>query len=194
MKALIVFALVLLVSSVVAAGGRLADRAVLELNSVVYTQRQVEVLALVRSVLYAENDRWPINSKNWVPSLEWFSQQMLVDQEALRTQGYNPSEDSLRDALTKIESARKTNLEVSREMHRMGIEESSSQALRRSVITTLRTDSFIRIRGRRNNSESDISPAAGSFDWLRDLEDHALRRIFEGAREFKRIEPIETST
>ena len=207
----IAMALFLVSNSVLAparGAGRLGDRTLIELNATVYTQRQLETLALVQSILFGDSKHWPVAAANWAIVLDWYADHMMIDQEAMRTQGYNPNEEAIQGGLAKVESARKTDRAVLDDMKRLGLDDSTSKALRRSVLSALRAEAFARVRSRRTgtiaidkgdrvagnaNGKGDTSGDAEDLTWLKDLHERAILRLFEGVRNFRIITPVAES-
>jgi hypothetical protein len=169
------------------------DRAVLSINNVSYTQRQVEMYIVIKESLRknAEIESTRIvNASNWSEALTVFSEDMIIYQESQRLGGLQ-APDQLIDKFVNLIREKNNKSELFRNtMGRLGADQIG---ITRVLDMVIRIAAFRRSKDRQStagSSATDIEDQPGSRPvWLTEISERAIVRRYEGAMQFIEIAP-----
>lgn len=181
--------------------GVLGDRLIVSINSLPYTQRQIEAYATVREALRSPQagEQAVVVAQNWKEAIELFSEEMIILQEAQRLGGFQ-AESRLTQRYRQLLAERmQKGAALRATLQRLGYDKN---ALSRIVDAILRVASFRRSKERqpgvsaseRNGIQQDGppapmgSPSLGGGPWLDDLKTRAVVRHYDGAWRYERIQ------
>lgn len=168
----------------------LLDRLVVEINSVSYTQRQIELFdAVFRTISIEETQQYiELNQATWKKTLDEFINFMLIEQEAHRLGSYLPSSSMIERALEVFNKGKGRYEGLHATLVRLQADERS---IRQAIISVLRVASFLRSKKRRTVNTQSSNAAQwlefGSEDWFAQLKQRAIVRYMAGGRDWKRI-------
>ncbi len=169
----------------------LGDRLILDINGLHYSQRQLESYLLVRSMLLSGGQSGgEFSADNWSANLQVFEQMMLIEQEAFRLGGFQPSEVMIKTAMEVIQKKLTDGAAESQQARRLGLD---TKTTRRIAAAILRAEAMRRSR-QRSALEADAvvkrkANTSSEDDWLADLKRWAVIRRYNGADRFIAIEP-----
>lgn len=162
----------------------LVDRLVVEVNGEAFSQRDLEVYLLVKQVLQGQPpETAKFVATNWKGILAEFTEDMLIRQETDRLGSFQASVERFKTSLKQVQSAFKTQNFLRTETARLGID---NKSLVRSVTFVLRIMVY------KENKERQFPRASKTSSpvWSGRLKERAFVRIYEDARRFKKIEPL----
>lgn len=185
--------------------GRLGDRLIVSINSLPYTQRQIEAYATVREAMRsgAVVTGAVVIAENWKDAVEVFTEEMIILQEAQRLGGFQ-AESRLTNRYQTLLTERMAQSASLREtLSRLGYHPKS---LRRIIDAILRVATFRRSKERQPNAlggeKSSVNedgppapasaPGSGGGPWLDDLKARAVVRNYEDAFRYVMIYPPQT--
>ena len=177
---------------------QVGDRAVLAINNVTYTQRQIEMYIVVKESLRKntsiESAR-VVNAANWNEAVTVFTEDMIVYQEAQRLGGLQ-APDQLIEKFVSLIQEKSNKSDVFRStMTRLGADQVGMTRVLDSVI---RIAAFRRSKDRQaSNSDStgEIEDQSGSTpEWLTEITERAIVRRYEGTNQFIEIAPNSRSS
>lgn len=185
----------------------LSDRLIVSINSVPYTQRQIEAYASVREALRnaRAGEQVIVVVDNWKEAIELFTEEMIVLQEAQRLGGFQAESRLTQRYRQLLDERMRSGPALRATLQRLGYDVNS---LGRVVDAILRVASFRRSKerqpgvsgGERNEFQNDGPPAPigaptrGGGPWLDDLKTRAVVRHYDGAFHYETIKPPLGST
>lgn len=170
----------------------LGDRAVLSINNVTYTQRQVELYIVIKESLRrntAIESARVVTASNWREALTVFTEDMIVYQESLRLGGLQAADQLIDRFATLIKEKNEKSPLFRSTMSRLGADQ---------IGITHVLDSVIRVAAFRRSKDRQATTAAADVEelddgvkpsWLSDLEARSIVRRYEGAEQFIAIAP-----
>ena len=181
-------------NEVLAAQQVLGDRLVVAINSIPYSQRQLELYLTLKQAIRTEKDSptSTVNANNWKQSLDVFSEDMMVLQEAVRLGSFG-APDQLVDkynAMLRSKLAHGTTLKNS--LERLGVD---GLSVARTLDNILRVAGYRQNRNRQESQNQNVkkSSAPGTADkevkWLEELRGRSNIRFMAGAKGFQEIYP-----
>ncbi len=172
---------------------QVGDRAVLAVNNVTYTQRQIEMYIIVKESLRKntgiESAR-VVNAANWNEAVTVFTEDMIVYQEVLRLGGLQTPDQLIEKFVSLIQEKSKKSDVFRSTMTRLGADQVGVTRVLDSVI---RVASFRRSKDRQasttdNTGEIEDQPGAAPL-WLTEITERSIVRRYEGTNQFVDIAP-----
>jgi len=187
-------ALFLCMSASAIASDVLGDRLVIAVNSMPYSQRQLELYLTIKQSLRPEEigAQQIVSAANWSEAITVFSEEMMILQEAMRLGSFAASDqllDQYNGALRK-KMARGTKLQDT--LNRLGVDD---LAVSRTLDSILRVASYRQNRNRQELQGLSVKNANASKTkdtepkWLQELRGRTTLRIFSGADTYREISP-----
>jgi len=172
---------------------QIGDRAVLAINNVTYTQRQIEMYIVVKESLRKnigiETAR-VVNAANWNEAVTVFTEDMIIYQEAQRLGGFQAPDQLIERFVSLIQEKNKRSDVFRTTMTRLGADQVGVTRVLDSVI---RIAAFRRSKDRQasaNDAVGDIEDQSGATpEWLTEIADRAIVRRYEGTSQFIDIAP-----
>jgi hypothetical protein len=169
----------------------IGDRVVVEINNIVYTQRQLEVYITVKESLKSaqSSEIRFVNASSWPVFLEEFKQDMIIEQEAQRLASFNPTERMILKAEEIYRNKIENNIELREAMLKLDIDKNT---LIRTIPSALRIEAFRRSKEKRTDELKEKEVASGLVSgpkqqWLIELEQRAVVRFFDGATSYEPV-------
>lgn len=153
------------------------DRLIIELNQYGFTQRQMEVYLLFRSVLSprGEYKPWLVGTQNWEESVQAFRDDMMIFLETRRLGRFQPQNVSIQQANQKALAEADRSLAVSGTFKRLGIDRWTSL---RTIVKVMQVDKYRRLKN-----------SSGDKTWLYEIEKKYVVRRFNGTGQWLSIQP-----
>jgi hypothetical protein len=172
---------------------QVGDRAVLAINNVTYTQRQIEMYIVVKESLRKNNSvesARVVNAGNWNEAVTVFTEDMIIYQEAQRLGGLQAPDQLVEKFVNLIQEKSKKSDVFRSTMIRLGADQVGITQVLDSVI---RIASFRRSKDRQastSDNSGEIEDQAGAIpEWLTEITDRAIVRRYEGTNQFLDIAP-----
>jgi hypothetical protein len=159
-----------------------ADRVVVAINNIPYTQVQIESYLNVKESLRDNADSSQVvNGTNWSIAVDAFTNDMMIHQEATKSSGFRPTRESIQKLRARSEkitgSAPQFKLAFERLM--LSSNEIESEILRIATVENYR-------KGKASLSVNGKNAQAG---WEKELQSRSIVRLFDGAKTWKVIQP-----
>ena len=174
--------------------GVLGDRLVVAVNSMPYSQRQLELYLTIKQSLRPEEigEQQVVGAFNWSEALTVFSEDMMVLQEAMRLGSFAASDQLLDqyNAALRKKMARGTKLQNT--LERLGVDD---LAVSRTLDSILRVASYRQNRNRQEMQGTALKKASSNkhkdqdAKWMQELRSRTNMRIFSGAETYREISP-----
>lgn len=187
-------ALYLYMSASANASGVLGDRLVIAVNSMPYSQRQLELYLTIKHSLRPEEigEQQIVSAANWSEALTVFSEEMMILQEAMRLGSFAASDQLLDqyNAALRKKMARGTKLQDT--LIRLAVDD---LAVSRTLDSILRVASYRQNRNRQEVQGLSVKKATANKSkdteskWLQELRGRTNMRVFSGADTFREISP-----
>jgi hypothetical protein len=175
---LIYFAL--LISSA-ASYAQIGDRIICVINTVPYTQLQLEAYLNVKESLRADPENSElVSSTNWTQALDAFSRDMIIYQESARSTGFRPSNEIMTKAFERVQ---KTVTEVKKFEERF-----ESLSIRESQIRE-QLAKLLAIENIRKSRHGSTPGNTESQQWEADLIKSAVIRWYDKSQTYQTLNP-----
>jgi hypothetical protein len=178
----LVFLATLLFIPRMAAGAEIADRVVVSVNNIPYTQSQIERYLNVKECLRDDpGSAQTVGAANWKEAVASFVRDFSIHQEASKSSGFRPS----RESVDRLGQRCGKNLEKSQTLQntfaRLKLAKSSleSELLRVATIENFR----------RSRATLSQSKQGNGTTWEKEIDDRTVVRYFERALEWVPLEP-----
>jgi len=170
---------------------KIGDRLALEINSIPYTQRQVESYlvaktSITRNVGIAGN-AFDLTDQDWPQALTVFTDDMVILQEAQRLGSFHPADALVNEALGIVKDKLPLTADMKSAIERLDLDD---RTLARNLSYVLRVEAFRRSKNRQTTTVRD--PNAPSVvmaqkpRWLVDLTSRSVVRQFKGIHPYQR--------
>lgn len=176
-----VFFLTFLAPHILYAEGILADRVLMTVDSATYTQRDVEIYFIVKALTQAD-ETLLVSEKNWKASIWKFKEDMLLYEEALRTNLQRDDEVSFREEVQTLFADLQKSKVFKKDIERLLIDKKSFEK------------TFLILKKTKHQS-SDSKKVSGSMRFLPKhrqlpvLDKAYFVHFKEDAFEYKKIHP-----
>ncbi len=172
---------------------QVGDRAVLAINNVTYTQRQIEMYIVVKESLRKntgiETAR-VVNAANWNEAVVVFTEDMIIYQEAQRLGGLQAPDQLVERFVSLIQEKSKKSDVFRATMTRLGADQ---VGITRVLDSVIRIASFRRSKDRQastTETTGEIEDQTGATpEWLTEITDRSIVRRYEGTGQFIEISP-----
>ena len=154
------------------------DRLIIELNQYGFTQRQMEVYLLFRSVLSpggGESKPWLVGESNWQESVQEFRNDMMIFLETRRLGRFQPQNLRIQQANQKALAAADKDAAITGAFKRLGIDRWTSL---RTIVKVMQVDEYRRLKD-----------SSGDKSWLYEIEKKYVVRRFNGTGQWLPIQP-----
>ncbi len=161
---------------------QLADRVLVAINNIPYTQLQLESYLNVKESLRDNPESSQVvNESNWATALDAFVKEMMIHQEATKSSGFRPTKEAIQKLRARSE---KTSANVPQ----------FKTALTRLALTKAELETEIlriaTVENYRRGKASITSPNKdGQSNWENDLQTRSIVRFFDGAKAWKSVNP-----
>ena len=153
------------------------DRLIIELNQYGFTQRQMEVYLLFRSVLSpgGVSKPWLVGENNWQESVQEFRNDMMIFLETRRLGRFQPQNLRIQQANQKALAAADKDAAITGAFKRLGIDRWTSL---RTIVKVMQVDEYRRLKD-----------SSGDKSWLYEIEKKYVVRRFNGTGQWLPIQP-----
>ncbi len=172
---------------------QVGDRAVLAINNVTYTQRQIEMYIVVKESLRKntgiETAR-VVNAANWNEAVVVFTEDMIIYQEAQRLGGLQAPDQLVERFVSLINEKSKKSDVFRATMSRLGADQ---VGITRVLDSVIRIAAFRRSKDRQastTETTGEIEEQTGATpEWLTEITERSIVRRYEGTSQFVEIAP-----
>ncbi len=162
----------------------ITDRIVVVINSLPYSQLQVERYINVKEALRDDASRSQVvQSSNWDMALSEFIKQMAVHQEATKSSGFRPTKDAVEKLRLRCDGAAKTAPQFKPAFDRLGL---TKEELEIQILKILTVENFRRGKSSLDKTEAKKTTATQPA-WEMDLNARAIVRFFDDAKIYSPI-------
>ncbi len=170
-------------SSLIAASSIL-DRVVLMINSIPYTQTQIERYIAVKESLRDQPEIAQIvQESNWSIALDAFTADMMIHQEASKSSGFRPSRETVEKLRARSDRSREASPALKTAFTRLGLIQSSIET---EILRIATVENYRRGRVSMNGNGRNKDAAA---PWEKELKDRTIVRLFDDARVWTSLAP-----
>jgi hypothetical protein len=159
-----------------------ADRVVVAINNIPYTQLQIESYLNVKESLRDNADSSQVvNETNWSIALDAFTNDMMIHQEATKSSGFRPTKESIQKLRARSEKITGTVPQFKSAFERLMLNsnEVESEILKIATVENYR-------KGKASLSTTSKNAQVG---WEQELKTRSIIRLFDGAKTWKLIQP-----
>ena len=159
-----------------------ADRVVVAINNIPYTQVQIESYLNVKESLRDNADSSQVvNGANWSIAVDAFTNDMMIHQEATKSSGFRPTRESIQKLRARSEKITGSVPQFKEAFERLMLSsnEIESEILRIATVENYR-------KGKASLSVNGKNAQAG---WEKELQSRSIVRLFDGAKTWKVIQP-----
>ena len=160
----------------------IADRVVVAINNIPYTQLQIESYLNVKESLRDNADSSQVvNEANWLLALDAFTKDMMIHLEATKSSGFRPTKESIQKLRARSERVVGTVPQFKAAFERLMLNsvEIESEILKIATVENYR-------KGKASLSSNGKTTQMG---WEQELQSRYIVRLFDGARTWKVIQP-----
>jgi hypothetical protein len=158
----------------------IADRIVVAINNIPYSQNQVEAYIDVKESLRDDAIKSQIvDGSNWTQALDVFISDTSIHQEATKSSGFRPTKEAVRKLRLRSENAMATAPQFKASFDRL---ELAGQRIEIEILKIATVENFR--RGRQSLNATDKSS-----NWEAELKDRTTVRFFEDAKTWKQTNP-----
>lgn len=184
------FLLYLLYTASTIAEPRLLDRLILEINGKSFSQRQIELHHVLRTLAAGEApSKALLSPEHWKGVIERFKNEMLVyaniESDAQRMESFQPDNAAVKAATLRVQATQLEDKPVQEVFKRLGVREDE---IVQELLIIYRVEAFVRSRALVTASTRGDSPALHPIDtksdWFLALQRLAPYRFYDGATEF----------
>jgi hypothetical protein len=164
------------------ASGQTADRVVVAINSIPYTQLQIERFINVKETL-RDNVKTAqiVKESNWPLALEVFIRDMMIHQDATKSSGFRPTKEAILRLRTKSSGGVADAPQFKDAFERLGLTQSQAET---EVLKIGTIENY-----RRGKKSLDINGKSSSANWEDELVKRSIVRYFDEAKTWKPMTP-----
>lgn len=164
------------------ASAQTADRVVVAVNSIPYTQLQVERYISVKESLRDDaKTSQTVQESNWPMALEAFIRDMMIHQDATKSSGFRPT----KEAIYKLRALSDKNIgtapQFKADFVRLGLDRAQIET---EVLKIATVENY-----RRGKKSLDINGTQTAANWEEELVKRSIVRYFDDAKTWKQINP-----
>lgn len=174
--------LIAIFASSAALANVIADRIVVAINSIPYSQIQIERYINVKESLRDNIEKsQPVQQSNWELALAAFTTDMMIHQDATKSSGFRPTKEAIQKLRFKCEKNLSQSQVFKASFDRLGLEreEIETELLKIATVENYK-------RGKKS-LDSDEKSNLGS--WEDELLKRSIIRYLENAKTWTNIEP-----
>lgn len=165
-----------------ALGNVIADRIIVAINSIPYSQIQIERYINVKESLRDNIEKsQPVQQSNWELALTAFTTDMMIHQDATKSSGFRPTKEAIQRLRFKCEKNLSQSQTFKTSFDRLGLEreEIETELLKIATVENYK-------RGKKT-LDSDDKSNLGS--WEDELLKRSIIRYLDNAKTWTNIEP-----
>jgi hypothetical protein len=182
-KCLIIISIVFgTVSASLAQAQVIADRIVVSINNIPYSQLHIERYMNVRESLRDQiSGSLPVQQSNWELATQTFVQEMMIHQDATKSSGFRPTKEAIQKLRFKSEKNVAESESFKQAFDRLGLRRTE---LETEILKIATVENY-----RRGKRSLDTDPKESSNNWEQDLSTRSIVRYMNNAKSWIKIEP-----
>lgn len=161
----------------------MADRVVVAINNIPYTQLQLESYLNVKESLRDDAAASQVvKESNWAQALDAFISDMMIHQEATKSSGFRPTKETIQKLRARVEktSASVPQFKTAFDRLRLTRPELENEILRISTVENYRKGKASLSTNGKNAQDT----------WQNELKSRSIVRLFNDAKTWKNIQPL----
>ncbi|NRA44025.1 MAG: hypothetical protein HRU09_03605 [Oligoflexales bacterium] len=157
-------------------GQELGDRLLMDINHYTFSQRQMEVYLLIKSLIYKTGkQKAKLNQDNWLPSIEKFREDMIIYLETKRLGRFQPPDDKVQSIARDLERKIYKSTVIRADASRLGLDRLT---LLRAVASVVQVEEYRKLKSMGQEPS-----------WIKALEPKYVVRLFKGSHRYQSINP-----
>ena len=159
----------------------IADRVLVTINNIPYSQNQVESYIDVKESLRDDAMKsQTVDGSNWTQALEVFVRDTAIHQEASKSSGFRPTKEAVQKLRLRSEKTAASVAQFKTSFDRLGL---AGQRIEIEILKIATVESFRRGKQSLNSKDKAIN-------WETELTDRTTVRYFDDAKTWKQTNPI----
>ena len=159
----------------------IADRVLVTINNIPYSQNQVESYIDVKESLRDDAMKsQTVDGSNWTQALEVFVRDTAIHQEASKSSGFRPTKEAVQNLRLRSEKTAASVAQFKTSFDRLGL---AGQRIEIEILKIATVESFRRGKQSLNSKDKAIN-------WETELTDRTTVRYFDDAKTWKQTNPI----
>lgn len=159
----------------------IADRVLVTINNIPYSQNQVESYIDVKESLRDDAMKsQTVDGSNWTQALEVFVGDTAIHQEASKSSGFRPTKEAVQKLRLRSEKTAASVAQFKTSFDRLGL---AGQRIEIEILKIATVESFRRGKQSLNSKDKAIN-------WETELTDRTTVRYFDDAKTWKQTNPI----
>ena len=161
----------------------IADRVLVAINNIPYTQLQLESYLNVKESLRDEaSSSQVVKESNWLQAIDAFINDMMIHQEATKSSGFRPTKETIQKLRARVEktAAAAPQFKAVFDRLRLTRTELENEILRIATVENYRKGKASLSSNRKNIQDS----------WENELKSRSIVRLFDDAKTWKTIQPL----
>lgn len=160
----------------------IADRVVLAINNIPYTQLQIESYLNVKESLRDNADSSQVvNAGNWVLAVDAFTKDMMIHQEATKSSGFRPTREAIQKLRSRSEKIQSSTPQFKAAFDRLML---SRSEIEREILRIATVENY-----RKGKATLAGTNKEGRISWEEELEGRTIVRLYDGAKSWRNIQP-----
>ena len=154
----------------------LGDRLLMDINHYTFSQRQMEVYLLIKSMIYTtKGPLVKLSQTNWLNSIEKFREDMIIYLETKRLGRFQPPDDKVQSIARDLERRIYKSPNIKGDAQRLALDRLT---LLRAVANVIQVEEYRKLKS--------MSQEPG---WVKSLEPKYVVRSFKGSHRYQTIHP-----
>ena len=163
-------------------GKTVADRIVLAINSIPYSQIQIERYINVKETLRDSIEKsQTVQQVNWDMAINAFVRDMMIHQDATKSSGFRPTKEAIQRLRFKTEKNISQSPTFKNAFDRLGLTRTEIETELLKITTV---ENY-----RRGKKSLDNDEKSSGSSWEDDLAKRSIVRYFDGAKTWINLEP-----
>ncbi len=159
----------------------IADRVLVTINNIPYSQNQVESYIDVKESLRDDAMKsQTVDGSNWTQALEVFVRDTAIHQEASKSSGFRPTKEAVQKLRLRSEKTAASVAQFKTSFDRLDL---AGQRIEIEILKIATVESFRRGKQSLNSKDKAIN-------WETELTDRTTVRYFDDAKTWKQTNPI----
>ena len=159
----------------------IADRVLVTINNIPYSQNQVESYIDVKESLRDDAMKsQTVDGSNWTQALEVFVRDTAIHQEASKSSGFRPTKEAVQKLRLRSEKTAASVAQFKTSFDRLDL---AGQRIEIEILKIATVESFRR-------GKQSINSKDKAINWETELTDRTTVRYFDDAKTWKQTNPI----
>ena len=160
----------------------IADRVVVAVNNIPYTQIQIERYINVKESLRDDGaSSQVVSAENWALALDAFTKDMPIHQDASKSSGFRPTREAIQKLRLRSEKTQTEAPRFKEAFRRLGLSRSEIET---EILKIATVENY-----KRGKSSLNLNGRESTSSWEAELTERTIVRYFDDAKTWKSINP-----